>query len=114
MRLVSLLFSAAFLSTNFLYAKCFKVTGHVIASSAEYVDVGYREKSLRLYYKKAERKNLLPKGVSLQAYVEKSKDSKYITDYSAIDIPRRSVASSKEAFDAAELTKDGRCLREFK
>jgi len=108
------IFASAICFASLSVAKCFKITGRVVASSAEYVDVAYREKNLRLYYIKAERKNLLPKGVSLHAYFEKSKESKYITDYSAIDIPRRNVASSSEGFVAAKLTKDGKCLRDFK
>lgn len=104
----------ALLLTHFGHAKCFKVVGRVIASTEAYTDVSYREKSLRIYYKEPTRKNLLPQGVSLQAYLEKSKDSKYMTEYSAVDIPRRSVASSKEQFGSVALTKDGKCLREFK
>lgn len=95
----------------FAYSNCYLLKGRVTQSTSEYTDVAYKEKSLRIYYKKAEQKNLLPRGVSLIGYVEKTKDSRYITDYSAIDIPRRSVASSSESLEAVKLTKDGRCLR---
>ncbi|MEZ4816124.1 MAG: hypothetical protein R3A80_13130 [Bdellovibrionota bacterium] len=114
MRLFACLIVAGFGVLPVLHAKCFKVVGHVINSTQEYVDVRYRESSLRLHYKVVARRTLLPRGVSLQAYFEKSSDSKYLTEYSAIDIPRRSVASSDESFTAAKLTKDGKCLKEFK
>lgn len=107
-------FWVIYLLQSLAQANCYKIVGHVIRSEPEYLDIRYREKSIRLYYKVADRKNLLPEEVSVQAYLEKSKDSKYMTEYSAIDIPRRSVASSSESLVAAKLTKDGKCLRDFK
>ena len=109
-----LIILVSFVQIGLSQANCYKIVGRVIESTDTYTDVSYREKSLRIYYKVPARKNQLPQGVSLQAYVEKSKDSKYMTEYSAVDIPRRSVASSMEQFGAVALTKDGKCLREFK
>ena len=109
-----LLILASIFYANTVIADCYKITGHVFSSTPAYVDVAYQESVLRVHHKKAERKNILPKGVSLVAYLEFSNDSKYVTDYDSIDITRRSVASSSELLEKSSLTKDGKCLREFK